>query len=271
MEIDLGEKRRGEEGEAGEGNQEDKRENMEAAERNISDLISLCYTGALLGSLHIFTPDHLAALSSLSVGGSWKSFTLGVRWSIGHSLGLLFVTFLFLVIPHLDLRSTGSYCDALVGVGMCIIGGAGVRSALRDYSLGQEKKVTPLEGGSPEDGHQQQILSLGIGILHGVAGPGGILGVLPAIEMRNWRSSTIYLGSFIFASTVSMGLFAALYGETTRRLGSTMRAELFLRVFSSGASVLVGLVWLCITGLGGVSVGSFLEGSAAGASMGREP
>jgi hypothetical protein len=36
-----------------------------------------------------------------------------------------------------------------------------------------------------------------IGILHGVAGPGAILGVLPAVEMQSWRASTCYLGIYI--------------------------------------------------------------------------
>ena len=58
-----------------------------------------------------------------------------------------------------------------------------------------------------------------MGLLHGVAGPGGILGVLPAVEMQHWQSSTLYLGTFIITSTLSMGLFAACYGEFTRRLG----------------------------------------------------
>ena len=44
----------------------------------------LAITGVSLGAFHVFTPDHLSALSALSVGGSWKSFFLGVRWGIGH-------------------------------------------------------------------------------------------------------------------------------------------------------------------------------------------
>ena len=54
------------------------------------------------------------------------------------------------------------------------------------------------------DPYTQRIVSFSIGLLHGVAGPGGILGVLPAVEMQNVRSSCLYLGSFIFTSTISM-------------------------------------------------------------------
>jgi hypothetical protein len=97
----------------------------------------------------------------------------------------------------------------------------------------------------------QRLLSFSIGILHGVAGPGAILGVLPAVEMQSVKAASIYLGSFIIASTISMGAFAALYGEATKRLGSTAESvELILRVFSSSLSVVVGVLWLVLSILG---------------------
>jgi hypothetical protein len=101
------------------------------------------------------------------------------------------------------------------------------------------------------DSTTQRMLSFCIGLLHGVAGPGGILGVLPAVEMQNWRSASIYLGSFILSSTFSMGAFAALYGECTRRLGATAQAVDFaLRLLSAAISVLVGTIWFVLSVLG---------------------
>ncbi|RYG99226.1 hypothetical protein EON65_50490 [archaeon] len=97
----------------------------------------------------------------------------------------------------------------------------------------------------------QKILSFCIGLLHGVAGPGGVLGVLPAVELRNWQLSAIYLGSFILTSTLSMGTFAAMYGECTKRIGNTAeRVDFSLRVFSSSMSVLVGTTWFVLSVLG---------------------
>lgn len=97
----------------------------------------------------------------------------------------------------------------------------------------------------------QRIISFSIGLLHGVAGPGGILGVLPAVEMQNWRYSFIYLGAFILSSTLSMGTFAALYGELTKRVGATAESvELGLSVFSAALSIIVGTVWLVLSLLG---------------------
>lgn len=101
------------------------------------------------------------------------------------------------------------------------------------------------------DATTQKIISFSIGLLHGVAGPGAILGVLPAVEMQNWRYSFVYLGAFILSSTVSMGSFAALYGEVTRRLSATAESvELALSVFSAAMSIIVGTTWLVLSILG---------------------
>lgn len=97
----------------------------------------------------------------------------------------------------------------------------------------------------------QRIASFSIGILHGVAGPGGILGVLPAVEMTSWQASIVYLGSFVVASTLSMGAFAALYGEATKRIGAAQFFfDFVVRVFSSSMSIIVGVIWFVLAVLG---------------------
>lgn len=114
--------------------------------------------------------------------------------------------------------------------------------------------TSPTHVMSSDDIHNpvtQNLLSFVIGVIHGVAGPGGILGVLPAVEMTNISSSVIYLGSFIFASTLSMGLFAALYGEVTKRLSATADfMEYLLRLFSCTISIVVGCLWIVLSAMG---------------------
>ena len=284
-------------------------------------------TGLFLGLMHVFTPDHLSALSALSVGSSWRAFALGVRWGIGHSSGLLLVTAIFIYLKgDLDLRRFGRYCDGLVGLCMALIGVYGVFGALKharerrrvkkkEPSLSGDEEmlltkminggdskiiapdssgcvhsrtngkhsllkddstaaILPLQTGwHPHSHHDddakvlaedcrycpfidirnpitQRIVSFAIGLLHGIAGPGGVLAVFPTVQMTRWQSSSLYLGSFILASTVSMGAFASCYGESTRRLGSSDAIELGLRIFSSFMSVLVGFVWLSLSILG---------------------
>eukprot|EP00804_Cyclotella_cryptica_P003651 CCRYP_002207-RA/>CCRYP_002207-RA protein AED:0.28 eAED:0.28 QI:379/1/1/1/1/1/2/86/355 len=55
-------------------------------------------------------------------------------------------------------------------------------------------------------------LALLAGVIHGAAGPGGVLGVIPAVEMQDPKAAAVYLGTFCVTSTIVMGVFAALYG-----------------------------------------------------------
>ncbi|POM74319.1 Hypothetical protein PHPALM_8738 [Phytophthora palmivora] len=97
----------------------------------------------------------------------------------------------------------------------------------------------------------QKVAALCIGIVHGIAGPGGILGVLPAVVLNNWGKSTAYLGSFCVASIVIMGVFAALYGEVTRRLGgNTPVMDFRVGMCSSAFSFIIGCLWIILQSLG---------------------
>lgn len=97
----------------------------------------------------------------------------------------------------------------------------------------------------------KKVLSVGIGIVHGVAGPGGILGVIPAVQLHDWKLAVVYLGSFAVTSTLVMGVFAMVYAAGTTRLsGGRQTLEFRTNVFSAALSVLVGLLWLALLSLG---------------------
>ncbi|KAL7517208.1 hypothetical protein ACHAWX_002385 [Stephanocyclus meneghinianus] len=103
-------------------------------------------------------------------------------------------------------------------------------------------------------------LALLIGIIHGVAGPGGVLGVMPAVEMQDPDSAIIYLGTFCVTSTLVMGGFAAFYGTMCKWLAERGMGEedkditlnrVFLVEFSSAClSIFVGIAWLTLLAVG---------------------
>ncbi|GMF36005.1 unnamed protein product [Phytophthora lilii] len=99
-----------------------------------------------------------------------------------------------------------------------------------------------------------QIMALLVGIIHGFAGPGGILGVLPAVVLNDWVKSVAYLGSFCVASIFIMGVFAALYGEVTGRLGgNSLAMEFRIGIFSAFFSFIVGVAWIGLQAAGQMS------------------
>ncbi|KAG6623888.1 protein phosphatase 2C 10 [Phytophthora cinnamomi] len=102
-----------------------------------------------------------------------------------------------------------------------------------------------------QNAQTQKCTALLVGIVHGIAGPGGILGVLPAVGLHDTVKSCTYLGSFCVTSIATMGVFAAAYGEATGRLGE--RSELLafrISIFSSMLSVIVGVLWLVLAAVG---------------------
>eukprot|EP00301_Raphidiophrys_heterophryoidea_P021986 c624_g1_i1.p1 GENE.c624_g1_i1~~c624_g1_i1.p1 ORF type:complete len:350 (-),score=56.38 c624_g1_i1:43-1092(-) len=89
---------------------------------------------------------------------------------------------------------------------------------------------------------KQRIVALLVGIVAGVAGPGGVLGVFPAIVVSKLWKSMLYLFSFFFTSTLSMGLFAASYGALTQRFASSSTMEFVMTLFSGSLSLVVGFL-----------------------------
>eukprot|EP00802_Teleaulax_amphioxeia_P008207 Tamp_08215.p1 GENE.Tamp_08215~~Tamp_08215.p1 ORF type:complete len:372 (+),score=32.91 Tamp_08215:390-1505(+) len=352
--------------------------------------------GGGLGLIHVLTgPDHISAIATLSVGGSYKAFWLGVRWGLGHSIGLLLMFVVFLEFGKRFIAHDGPvgfWADLIVGVFMIGLGGSGCHSAwqfrregslipasdfdisdcemdsdflmpgrrdawektaatngwghgaagggtgapscspkksmgvaengindhevevlLQDIDPEAEHPPPGVAGGSnggqdargergggrggttptytttaaratavfnpvvmvaparPAGGSSchrcyqclcpgrggrcggngcgegnvgfrerrgwcasatgQRLMALSVGIVHGVAGPGGVLGVLPAVSMHDNFKSACYLGTFCLVSILTMGVLAALWGELTLRAGSSGAIQVFVFYF----------------------------------------
>ena len=129
--------------------------------------------------------------------------------------------------------------------------------------------------------------SMSIGLVHGIAGPSGILAVLPAVVLADAGKSAAYLVAFFAASATAMGAFAAIFGYVTdlavrrqmddgrdgrceedvgerkgvgfdsreRRVGTratdaATRVAMGLNLGAGVLAVAVGTLWLILSGLG---------------------
>lgn len=95
-------------------------------------------------------------------------------------------------------------------------------------------------------------LALATGIIHGVAGPGGVLGVIPAVQLRNPHLAFVYLSTFCITSTLVMGGFALFYGALSKWLagGENLSRVFLVEASSACLSIVVGIVWLVLLSLG---------------------
>ncbi|CEL92650.1 unnamed protein product [Vitrella brassicaformis CCMP3155] len=100
-------------------------------------------------------------------------------------------------------------------------------------------------------GMLQKVTAVCMGILHGVAGPGGLLGLLPASKFADPLDGLVYLCLFLLVTTLTMGFLAAAYGEMTYRVSiNRWRFAVFIHVFSCLASFVVGFLWIVLTANG---------------------
>eukprot|EP00934_Nitzschia_sp_Nitz4_P008666 Nitzschia sp. Nitz4//scaffold18_size181773//6804//7904//NITZ4_001889-RA/size181773-snap-gene-0.266-mRNA-1//-1//CDS//3329539933//8656//frame0 len=95
-----------------------------------------------------------------------------------------------------------------------------------------------------------QVWALFAGIFHGLAGPGGVLGVIPAVQLHDAKLATVYLATFCISSTLTMGCFACLYGWFSLGVGKRANLEFQIHCFSSGFSIFVGVAWLILSATG---------------------
>ena len=80
--------------------------------------------GLLAGAAHVVTgPDHWVAVTPLSLAQPERALRVGIRWGLGHAVGVLLLGALGLFLRDiLSLDSVSSLAEGMVGVVLVISG-----------------------------------------------------------------------------------------------------------------------------------------------------
>lgn len=234
-------------------------------------LLAVAAAGLLAGTIHVLAgADHLAAVAPLAASDRRRGWRVGLHWGMGHAGGVTIVALLaFGLREALPLASLTEWSERLVGVTLIGIGVwalTGALAAVRRAAPSSEAAHDHVH--EPEDDpvagephahwhihggvahahvhrHGRPRTALWVGLLHGMAGGGHVLGVIPALALPTRAAAVLYLAGFGTATIAAMTAFASLAGLAGLRLAwAGPRAWAGLLAACGLASIVVGAGWL---------------------------
>ncbi|MBN2682459.1 MAG: sulfite exporter TauE/SafE family protein [Bacteroidales bacterium] len=199
------------------------------------------FTGFLMSVVHVVSgPDHLAAVTPLAIDSKKKSWSIGLSWGIGHTLGMLLIGMIFIFFKeHFDVEKLSEYGEQ--SVGFLLIGiGVWVLIRLKSKRNIHEHKIS-------EKDLRQNISGAGvIGVIHGVAGFSHILFLLPVLGFSTNFGSAMYLVGFTIGTLFSMISYSVILGFATYKTDATKSKSLSVSIRFIGAffSIAIGFFWI---------------------------
>ncbi len=217
--------------------------------------------GALAGLMHVVSgPDHLVAVAPLAIRKPALGLRVGTAWGLGHATGVIVLGLLGVAArSFINIDRISDWSEVLVG---------GVLIGIGVWAVWQSRKMvlhrhSHVHGHDHTDSsnhahehlhvhaarephtevahHHHQRSAYGVGILHGAAGTGHLLGVVPALALAP-RQGLVYLLSYGVAAVVAMAGFGGLMGTVGHRLSPVLLRN-SMRVLGAVA-VGIGVYWV---------------------------
>jgi hypothetical protein len=210
--------------------------------------------GLAFGARHALEADHVAAVATL-VEDRGRPASTGAAWGVGHSLPILALGAVFIALGVEIPPPVATAFEAVVAAVLVVLG---VRAIAGREALGTAV-LRHVHSEGDGGGHRHLSVagrelglvhthadeeSFAVGVVHGLAGSGGVVVALAAAAPTA-AGGAAFLGGFAVATVAAMGVAAWGWG---RAVGRSAR----LRVVAGLLSVAVGL--LLAAELLGVSV-----------------
>lgn len=183
--------------------------------------LSVALAGALFGCVHVLGgPDHVVSLLPFSVEARGQAWRIGLRWGVGHALGIVGVGVVARVARGLlDLEKLQSLGEPMVGLVLVGIGLWGLYHAQRlDLAATLRDADAAVAKGAPGEAHGAHVhglAALAVGGVHGIAGSAAVLGVIPVVGLDSPLAAASHLFGFAIGTVASMVGLAVLLGYLT--------------------------------------------------------
>jgi hypothetical protein len=219
--------------------------------------------GTLAGLLHVVSgPDHLVAVAPLAIHRPSVGARVGLSWGLGHATGVLVLGLGgVLARTMLAVQQLSSWSEVLVGGALVGIGGWALwqsrkmvlhRHAHRHVHGQVASEDAPgmhehLHVHAGHDAHSAAAHrhhrrgAYAIGMLHGAAGTGHLLGVIPALALSP-AQGLVYLVAYGAAAVGAMTGFGAVLGIVGHRISPGLLSAL-MRI-CGGLAIVLGVYWI---------------------------
>ena len=207
-------------------------------------------TALLLGSLHALETDHMAAVTSFAVRrpGLRQSIRFGVRWAVGHG-GAILLLGGALVLLGIQLPAAGAaWLERMVGVAMVGLGAWTFRgaSALHAHVHAHDGHThAHLHSHAIRRDHDHRHAATAVGMLHGLAGTGAAVALIPVATFDSAAPAILFLLLFAAGTVAGMAVYGLLAGFVVGRAAhrSVQIARLLART-TGVITAAIGVWWL---------------------------
>ncbi|HTI71866.1 MAG TPA: High-affinity nickel transporter [Candidatus Limnocylindria bacterium] len=212
-------------------------------------------SGLIAGLTHaLMGPDHVAAVTPLALEQRPNPWISGIRWGLGHSLGVGIVGLAFLYLRDvLPLHKISASGERLVGITLILIGAWAFKKALRiklhthrhEHGGSSHTHLHTHRQDPTHDHGSTAHAALGVGTLHGLAGSSHFIGVLPSLALPTTADSIAFLIGFGVGTILAMAGLTTLLGSFAHRLQqSATSAYRYTLATSACVTGGVGVFWL---------------------------
>ncbi len=211
-------------------------------------------TGLAAGATHVVTgPDHIAAVAPLAMGNPRNALKVGLRWGAGHAMGVGALGLIGMgARSWLNVEAIAMWAEASVGVLLIMMGiwalkkarGLVVHSHGHDHDHDDHEHVHVHVGDLPHEAPEAHVghshAPFWIGLLHGTAGSGHLLGLLPSLALPP-AQAVVYLSAYLIAGMVVMCAVTWALGALGQRGRGTLSG---LMHASAIGAIALGAFWL---------------------------
>ena len=188
-------------------------------------------TAMMLGSLHAFEADHLAAVTSFVVRKPQPrdAMRFGMQWAMGHGGAVLIAGALILFIGLSIPETATNVMERFVGVALVALGVWTAWLAHRAHKFAHAHTKAPAA----------------IGLLHGIAGAAPAVALIPLAASDTAVRGVSYLMLFALGTLVAMSGYALAAGYVAHRSAMTShRVPQVLGKLTGISTIAIGIIWM---------------------------